>query len=699
MADLVVLGLDSPDDAERVLDLARDLAEQQLLQLEDVAYAYRDDKGKIRIHQALSTTGSGAAGGALWGTLIGMLSFVPMAGLAVGAGAGAVAGRLSDVGIDDDTIRQIDSQLEQGKTAVFLLARSATADRVIEAIEPFQPTVIQTTLSHNREDELVQTLQPVGVQEPAPGHDPDQPRRSWRSWSADEDDIRGGDVTRGLPRLDPAEPPPVNAGGPAQAPESQQRHLRARYRDRVRLGQELNVRAWIAAETGDPRASIVLRPFEIPPEGATVELIVYAPAFTVAGPERQPVHVPGSGDSEPVLFALTPTVAGAQKVAIEAWRQGSHLGQLEVEVMVGPDTAAARDREATATVASELYPGEVSLAIRYNKFVKTYVFEFRDEDNPDYVVSDSLIEAPWDQINGLLGRLEELARNDSGSDADVRRELRGQGMRLWRGLVPKQIQEQFWARVDRLRRLTILADDKDPVPWELLYPARRGQGDFGFLVERIPVVRALFNHRRPRQLPRGPASYVLPPNSPKLAKDELEAVRRWLRDSSPLVPVAARDGLRNVLASGQAGLLHFACHNSLSADQGDPKVMFGVEPFTLIELEDIRTTGTLEQEQPLVFLNACRSAGQITLYSQLDGWAQAFLEAGAGAFIGTLWSVRDGAAAQFADVFYGLLAGDGVPFADAVHRARIEVSKRRRDPSWLAYTAYGHPAATITPAS
>jgi hypothetical protein len=57
------------------------------------------------------------------------------------------------------------------------------------------------------------------------------------------------------------------------------------------------------------------------------------------------------------------------------------------------------------------------------------------------------------------------------------------------------------------------------------------------------------------------------------------------------------------------------------------------------------------------------------------------------------------AAAQFADVFYGLLAGDGVRFADAVHRARLEVSKRRRDPSWLAYTPYGHPEATIAPTS
>jgi uncharacterized membrane protein len=159
MAHLVVLGLDNRDDAERVFDLAGELAKQELLQLEDAAYAYRDDQGKVRIHQALSTTAAGAASGALWGTLIGLIFLVPVAGLAIGAGTGALTGKLADVGINDDTIKQIGAQLQQGKAAVFLLARSATVDRVIEAIKPFHPTVIQTNLTRDREDELVRALQ------------------------------------------------------------------------------------------------------------------------------------------------------------------------------------------------------------------------------------------------------------------------------------------------------------------------------------------------------------------------------------------------------------------------------------------------------------------------------------------------------------------------------------------------------------
>jgi uncharacterized membrane protein len=112
------------------------------------------------VQQTVSTTGAGAAGGALWGTLIGLIFLAPLAGMAVGAATGAALGKLTDVGINDDMIKQIGGELEQGKAAVFLLARSATVDRVIEALKPFNPTVIQTNLSREREDELVQALQP-----------------------------------------------------------------------------------------------------------------------------------------------------------------------------------------------------------------------------------------------------------------------------------------------------------------------------------------------------------------------------------------------------------------------------------------------------------------------------------------------------------------------------------------------------------
>ncbi len=87
-----------------------------------------------------------------------MLFLNPLLGAIAGAGAGAVGGALTDIGVDDDLIRQIGQTLEPGKAAVFFLARNATVDRVIEAIRPYNPTVIQTNLSRESEQELIEAL-------------------------------------------------------------------------------------------------------------------------------------------------------------------------------------------------------------------------------------------------------------------------------------------------------------------------------------------------------------------------------------------------------------------------------------------------------------------------------------------------------------------------------------------------------------
>ena len=127
MSKLLVFGVDSPQTAEKVLDLAGDLAKQQLLELADAAWVERTLDGKVKMHQSVNLTammaGSGAVTGALWGTLIGLLFLNPLAGAVVGAGVGAgtgaVTGSLTDIGVNDDLIRQIGQTLEPGKAAVF----------------------------------------------------------------------------------------------------------------------------------------------------------------------------------------------------------------------------------------------------------------------------------------------------------------------------------------------------------------------------------------------------------------------------------------------------------------------------------------------------------------------------------------------------------------------------------------------------
>jgi uncharacterized membrane protein len=155
---LVVLGFPSKERAEQVMEVVASLRKQELLDLEDSALVWRTPDGKIKTQQAFNATGAGALTGALWGSLFGLLFFVPIFGLAVGAATGALAGKLADVGIDDTFIKEVAQTLEPGTAAIFALVRRSTPDKVREALAEYQPTVLRTSLTKEREEELVAAL-------------------------------------------------------------------------------------------------------------------------------------------------------------------------------------------------------------------------------------------------------------------------------------------------------------------------------------------------------------------------------------------------------------------------------------------------------------------------------------------------------------------------------------------------------------
>ena len=224
------------------------------------------------------------------------------------------------------------------------------------------------------------------------------------------------------------------------------------------------------------------------------------------------------------------------------------------------------------------------------------------------------------------------------------------GAGLWRELVPEGLREQFWDRQHRIRQLTILAD-KDAVPWELLYPMDPGH-DAGFLVEQFPVTRAIFGRRPTRMLSLRPARFVLPEGSLPEARDEIDAMRRLLDPGQPPGEViSALTPLQDLIASGDFGLLHFACHNTYDPVDGS-SIKLGNVQFTPTLLTTAAIRGRWKRSAPTVFINACRSAGLNATYNRLDSWASKFLEAGAAAFIGSLWAVSDGAAREFAQELY-----------------------------------------------
>ena len=154
MSELVVFTFKTETGAKEMEDALIQMQKMQLIQMEDAAYVVRRQDGKVKVKQANNLVGAGALGGAFWGMLIGLLFWAPWLGLAIGAITGAVAGGLSDVGVDDKFIKQVGEEIEPGNSALFLLVVKATWDKVEDEISKFDASVYKTSLSKEDEDKL-----------------------------------------------------------------------------------------------------------------------------------------------------------------------------------------------------------------------------------------------------------------------------------------------------------------------------------------------------------------------------------------------------------------------------------------------------------------------------------------------------------------------------------------------------------------
>jgi uncharacterized membrane protein len=151
---MVVLAFDSETGASEARDKLFELQKQELITLEDAAVVVRKQDGKTKVKQAHSLVGTGALGGAFWGLLIGLIFLAPLFGMAVGALAGALGGKYTDIGIDNDFIKEVGDTVEPGESALFLLVTQVQTERVLEELSEFDPTVLQTNLSAEDEDKL-----------------------------------------------------------------------------------------------------------------------------------------------------------------------------------------------------------------------------------------------------------------------------------------------------------------------------------------------------------------------------------------------------------------------------------------------------------------------------------------------------------------------------------------------------------------
>ena len=161
MSDLVVIGYPDEKTAQNVWEELVKLERDYLVDLEDAAVIRRDQKGKLHVttpaHHAVAW---GSLSGLFWGVLLGLLFLFPLAPLVGVAGGimGAALGAAENLGIKDDFKQRVQAMLQPGTSAILVILRKATYDKFVEALRPYGGTVLQTSLSHEAEQQLMKIL-------------------------------------------------------------------------------------------------------------------------------------------------------------------------------------------------------------------------------------------------------------------------------------------------------------------------------------------------------------------------------------------------------------------------------------------------------------------------------------------------------------------------------------------------------------
>ncbi len=163
MSDLIAIVF---EDEQLAFEMRAELAKMQkeyLIQMEDAVVVTKGADGKAKLHQAVNLTAAGAMGGGFWGMLIGMLFLNPLLGAAAGAASGALAGKFTDIGINDKMMKELAESFHPGTSALFVLVKKVTGDKVLERLQSFsgKGKVFKTSLDKDDEETLRRAIEGI----------------------------------------------------------------------------------------------------------------------------------------------------------------------------------------------------------------------------------------------------------------------------------------------------------------------------------------------------------------------------------------------------------------------------------------------------------------------------------------------------------------------------------------------------------
>ena len=514
----------------------------------------------------------------------------------------------------------------------------------------------------------------------------------------------------------PPPPPPTPAASrpatrglrPTRKPEPEH-SLEADFPERVQLGSVATLSVFISSQAPSEHG------LALEVEAADrIDVVVQARrGFVLDEPDdRARLTVPQAGESRHAQFKLEAVEKGTGSIRIRAFRRGEPLGLISLEPVVaaaasGTAGEPVRPRRARARRLATPSPQLPDLTV----FVEEW--EARGGGAQYRILltaNDPALELnlhtygpfkleldPSKFFDEFFAEIEQLPLKTKADRDLADRRLAAKGAYLAEILMPDDLRDKLWAVRDRIS--SIIVQSEEPwIPWELCRLTGREGGrvvDGPFLCEAYTITRWLpgVGFKRPLSL-RNLALVVPDDSGLPLSAAEKAYVRSLGAGRRKVTEVPATFArLQDAFAKGIYDGWHFTGHGAARDENPDrsPIHLADGESFTPDSLSG--SAANVGIPHPLVFINACQVGRSGMALTGIGGWANRFVEAGAGAFIGAYWSVYDEPAFAFATEVYTRLL-DGVPVGRAVRDARLAI-RRPGDPTWLAYTVFADPLATV----
>ncbi|HME24525.1 MAG TPA: DUF1269 domain-containing protein [Acetobacteraceae bacterium] len=159
MSELVVIVYSTETKAEAARRTLLDMQKEYLIEPGDAVVATKNAAGQIKLNQLFEPVRAGVVVSDIsWGSLIGLLFSMPLAGAASRAGSDAIGGKITELGIDDNFLMEAGKALRSEHATLFLLIRQMTADKVVAALRGTGGKILRTSFDESQEEDLQAAL-------------------------------------------------------------------------------------------------------------------------------------------------------------------------------------------------------------------------------------------------------------------------------------------------------------------------------------------------------------------------------------------------------------------------------------------------------------------------------------------------------------------------------------------------------------